>query len=483
MSIEESNTELDEPTRAILENLATVRDGRAKLKALHGLLEQNRPDLLLDEIELSERLSGASRRGLSIFSEGQWVITERGRDLLQRLSTEPEQRNGDSESALWEGAPFDPGSLSVSTVNDPVMAVLAQIKSGRIFLQPAFQRNFVWDAVRQSRLIESIMLRIPLPAFYLDEMSDNRRQVMDGLQRLSTLDRFCNQKRLQLTGLRYLTQYEKMRFDDLPVSMQQLILEDTRLTLHIVQAQTSDMVRFEVFYRVNTGGLTLTAQEIRHALYQGKATTLLRNLAEHAVFTRVTGNSISALRMDDRDCILRYFAFKLYGYNVFQRGDERNPPRNLDDLLNKTMISLNSYSDVGIETFSAVFLESLEKAALLFGPFAFRKIDYSGQSIHSDGTRDSLHINLAALAKGEVQWKADGRRSPISKPLFEIWTVLLERYRREELRTHHAEIVRRFLDLLADNEFNDAITYTTGSPIMIARRFGRVERLLEEIIR
>lgn len=482
MSIEETGADIDEQTRAALESLATVRDGRAKLSALHGLLEQTRPDMTLDISELSERLSSATRRGLAVFGEGHWTITERGRELLQRLSTEPEQRDSTTDEERWRGAPFDPGSLSVQTVSDPVLAVLSQIKSGRIYLQPAFQRNFVWDAGRQSRLIESIMLKLPLPAFYLDEMPDKRRQVMDGLQRLSTLDAFCNKKTLRLKGLKYLRQYKEMGFDDLPAGMKQLILDDTRLTMHIVQAQTPDTMRFEVFYRVNTGGLTLTAQEIRHALYQGKATLLLRRLADDDIFKRVTGNSISALRMDDRECILRYFAFKLYGYKFFE-DTAPDAPQNLDDLLNNTMKALNTYSDAAIETYNDVFLECLSKAEMLFERYAFRKLDYAGQAKLADGTTDSLHLSLRDLEGGSIIWKSSGRRSPISKALFEVWTVLLERYSMEELRTNRVEIVRRFLGLLADNDFNNAITYATGSPKRIDDRFSQVEKLLEDVMR
>lgn len=492
MSIEETGADLDQRTRAALELLASMKEGRAKLSSLHSLLQQDQPDPDLDLVALNELLAAVARRGLVVLTEGHWTITEQGRGLLQRLSTEPEQRDSSSDDNPWKGAPFDPGALNVVTVNDPIFSVLDQIKSGRIFLQPAFQRNFVWDKKRQSQLIESIMLKLPLPAFYLDEMPDNRRQVMDGLQRLSTLNAFCNKKELRLTGLKYLTQYEGDGFDDLPAGMRQLILHDTRLTMHIVQAKTSDRMRFEVFHRVNTGGLTLTAQEIRHALYQGKVTNLLRQLADHEVFKRVTGNSISALRMDDRECILRYLAFRLHDYQLLQLSQEERlewkqlegeePPRNLDELLNRTMRELNRLSDATIETHSDVFLDSLFKAELLFGPHAFRKIDVVEQARLADGTKDSLHISLPKLDQGVVEWKL-GRRSPINKPLFEVWMVALVPYPLEELKRNHVAIVRGFLNLLRDDEFNNAITYATGDPTTIATRFRRVERMLEETTR
>jgi hypothetical protein len=493
MSVADTSADLDERTSVALELLASMREGRTKLSSLHSLLEQTRGDLELDLDSLNELLLAASRRGLVVLENNHWAITERGRELLQRLSTEPEQRDSGGDGEHWKGAPFDPGTLSVNTVNDPVFSVLELIKSGRIFLQPAFQRNFVWDKKRQSQLIESIMLKLPLPAFYLDEMPDNRRQVMDGLQRLSTLNAFCNKQELRLTRLRYLTQYEGKSFDELPAGMKQLILHDTRLTMHIIQAKTSDRMRFEVFARVNTGGLTLTAQEIRHALYQGKATTLLRQLADHDVFKRVTGGSISSLRMDDRECILRYLAFRLHDYQVLQMNeDERlewkgmqqgeEPPRNLDELLNRTMRELNKLSDATVETHSDVFIDSLLKAELLFGPHAFRKIDVIEQARLPDGSKDSLHISLPKLEQGEVQWKS-GRRSPVNKPLFEVWTVALVPYPIALLERNHVAIVQGFLDLLRDDDFNSSITYATGDPTTIAARFRRVERLLEATVR
>lgn len=454
--------------RAALEALAMVRDGRARLNGLLSVAEEQRPDLGWDALMLGELLAEAMRQGLVYQDQGAWVIAQQGRDLLQQLSTDDEQRDDPSAADNWRGAPFDPASLKVTTVNDPVFSVLDQIKNGMIWLQPAFQRNFVWNATRQSQLIESILLRIPLPAFYLDATSNSRSQVMDGLQRLSTLDAFCNKKTLKLKGLRYLQHFESAGFDDLPASMQQLILHQTRLTMHTIQTDTPRWVRFEVFSRVNTGGLTLTAQEIRHALYQGKATQLLRQLAEDDTFQRVTTRSISPLRMDDRECVLRFLAFSLYDYTSFRNVDDPNAPANLDDLLNQTMEDLNQLPDFTIEQQAEIFRDSLTKAAAIFDRQAFRKLSID-------------QLDRDKLQGGEIVWNSS-KRSPISKPLFEAWMVLLRPYSLQELAKYRTQLVRGFVELLSDNEFAIAISLGTGSRRNILYRFGQIEQLLQRVM-
>lgn len=469
MSAHPADSDMNPALRAALEALAMVRDGRARLHSLLSVLEDQNPDLSWDLVILKDLFDGAAAKGLVYRDDGAWAITQQGRSTLQQLSTEVEERDDpDGETNDWSGAPFDPSTLHVQTHTDPVFSILERIRKGMIWLQPAFQRNFVWDTVRQSQLIESILLRIPLPAFYLDATDSYRSQVMDGLQRLSTLDAFCNKKTLKLTGLRYLKHFEQATFDALPASMQQLILHDTRLTLHTIQSETPRWVRFEVFRRVNTGGLTLTAQEIRHALYQGKATVFLRQFAEDDDFLRVTTRSISSLRMDDRECILRFLAFNLYDYGLFRQTGATGTPANLDDLLNRTMEDLNNLSDVMVEQLGDVFRDSLRKAEALFGQQAFRKLTWS-------------QLDREAFDRHEIVWNP-GRRSPISKPLFETWTVLLRPYSMEDVTKHRAVIIRAFLDRFERTDFVTAITLGTGSRTNIVTRFEAVERLLRETI-
>jgi len=462
---------LNEITRAVLGLLAIAPLQRASLDELVAAGKREWPNIVWEVGTLQRDLEEAAKHNLAYVEDGVWTIMEAGHEELQRDSTDREERDDPTgEDALWGKLPYDPTTLQFETVNDPVFSVLHQIQQGMILLQPDFQRNFVWNTKRQSQLIESILMRIPLPAFYLDASPEGRLQVMDGLQRLSTLDAFCNKKTLRLTGLRYRKDLDKKTFDDLPVGIQQVILHRTRLTLHIIQSSTPKPVRFEVFSRLNSGGLTLTAQEIRHALYQGKATELLKQLAEDADFLRVTTRSINPLRMDDRECVLRFLAFHLFEYDEFQNERRDDIPNNLDDLLNRTMGQINSLSGTYLTQLAEIFRDSMRKAEAIFGLQAFRKVE------RTPGTRDRID---ETSTEGLI---AAGRRQPVSKALFEVWSVLLHPYSVEQLTNARRLIIIAFLDLLDDPDFVKAISLATGGRSAILYRFGKVQQMLLEAL-
>jgi hypothetical protein len=389
-----------------------------------------------------------------------WSLTEAGRVLVQRRSVESEERELTVQPAAAPApdqeiqAPFNPALIKVDTEQMPIYHALRLIQQGRIVLDPEFQRNFIWDNARQSRLIESILLRIPLPAFYLDATRENTYLVVDGLQRLSTLDRFCNKQAFRLSGLSYLKDLENRRFDELPASMQTTITERTKLTVYTILPETPPQVKFLIFHRVNTGGLALTSQEIRHALYQGPATRLLKELAEDQAFLDATDRSVSPLRMDDRECVLRFIAFHLYPYEEFGSRLTPGEPANLDGLLNRTMDELNRRSEPGLAQIRDDFTVSMRKAHMLFGPYAFRK-----------------------------RYQREEHRQPINKPLFEVWSVLLKAHPQEELEKRREELVDGFIEVMqTDIDFVNAISYATGSPGRVKYRFGRIQRLLQEIM-
>ncbi|WP_129630821.1 DUF262 domain-containing protein [Candidatus Oscillochloris fontis] len=392
-----------------------------------------------------------------------WQLMPAGYDRLDEISTATEII--DDETTI----PFDPADIRFEVGQDSIFSILQQIEDSAIIIAPDFQRHFVWDSVRQSQLIESILLRIPLPPIYLSAERDDTLVVMDGLQRLTTLKRFCSDKTLKLKGLRYLKELEGKGFHDLHPPQRQILLHRTKLTLYTVTSSTPKEVRFEIFSRVNRGGLTLTAQEIRNALYQGKATTMLKELAESEDFLRVTGRSINARRMDDRECVLRFLAFTLERYDRFGNTNDPKAPRNLDSLLNRTMEILNQHSDSRNQSLDHLFKESLRKAELLFGELAFRKIDRDAF--------DRRHLSET----GQYQW-AGGKRNPISKALFEIWTVLLIPYSQEQVSMQRNAIIEGFLALLNDESFLKAISLATGGRDAIMYRFSKLELLLNEAL-
>jgi len=384
-----------------------------------------------------------------------WRITPEGRSYIAQiqpaLGTEAEETLTDepiitAPQNVSITEPFNPSAIKVDQKLMTVFQVMRKIQLDEIDLRPDFQRNFVWNHTRQSRLIESILLRIPLPAFYLDATNQGRWLVVDGLQRLTTLYNFYTDK-LRLDNLEYLTDLNAKTFNALPRSLQRQIEDETELNLYIIQPETPPKVKFMIFSRVNTGGLVLTQQEIRHALFQGRSTSYLAELSRLPEFLSATANSISPLRMDDRECVLRFLVFYSNDPTTYRN-------QSFDGFLSEMMDRLNNLPESELAQLREVFREAMVKAEHVFGPYAFRKM-----------------------------YQRDGRRTQISKPLFETWSVLLQPWPLDLLVTRREQIMDSFIVQMNENvAFNKAISYGTGSPSAVSRRFQTIKQLLEEVL-
>ncbi len=343
--------------------------------------------------------------------------------------------------------PYDPSQINIVMKPMTVFQAMRKIRLDEIKLHPDFQRLVVWNQGRKSRLIESILIGIPLPSFYLDAVNPDEWLVVDGLQRLFTLDEFFNRNQLKLNNLEFLEQLNGKTFNELPRNFQRDI-EDTELSFYIIQPDTPPEVKFTIFSRVNTGILVLKAQEIRHALFQGPVTTLLKELAMSPEFRAATKTSISPRRMDDRECVLRFLAFHLNNYAHYQEPD-------FNGFLSETMELINSLNASEIENLRQLFLEAMIKAEAVFGEYAFRKMYDVGE-----------------------------KRSPINKALFEVWSVSLLKYPIEQLIKHRNEIIDEFIELMnTDKKFETVISQGTGSIASVKKRFSTIEALLKKAIK
>lgn len=346
--------------------------------------------------------------------------------------------------------PFNPEEIQVRTIPVLVDQLVSRVNHQEIELAPDFQRqDGIWRPPQQGRLIESLLLRIPIPVFYVAANKEDNWSVVDGLQRTSTIHGFVTGK-FPLKGLEYLTRFEQSYYQDLPRSMQRRINE-TQLTVNVIEPGTPEDVMFNIFRRINTGGAPLTAQEIRHALHRGVVRACLKELAMSKEFLAATNKSISPMRMADRECVLRVLAFQLEPWESYKEDD-------LDAFLRKAMEKINCMSAAERDKLAANFRRAMLAAHQIFGNDAFRK-----------------------------RYGAKDKRKPVSKALIEAWGVGLARRTNDELEhlvKRKADLRERAQRLLnEDHDFDEAISFSTGKPPRIRKRFGSVDRLIEESLR
>ncbi|MCI9174558.1 MAG: DUF262 domain-containing protein [Lachnospiraceae bacterium] len=262
---------------------------------------------------------------------------------------------------------LDSSKISIMPKTLSVEAIVKKLKYNEIDLDTEFQRKrSLWTETVKSQLIESLMIQLPIPPMYFDARDTSKWKIIDGLQRLCTLNEFLLEKKWRLTNLEYLADYNNCSMDELPRIYQRRI-EEGQLAFYLILPETPEEVKYSLFKRINTPGLKLESQEIRHALYQGKATKLLKELAETELFCKATGNDVPSSRMQDREMVLRYLALHYLGPSEYKNCS-------IDEYLNKAMAFLNEQDDDFIEQCKDLYFESLDCIYHIFGKYAFRRI-------------------------------------------------------------------------------------------------------------
>jgi hypothetical protein len=347
--------------------------------------------------------------------------------------------------------PFDPKKIDITVKPLIIDSLIKRMKSKpmRIDLSTEFQRRGnLWKEDAQSRLIESLLVRIPLPAFYFDGSNDENWKVVDGLQRLTTLKRFIIDKDLKLQNLEFHDRYNGYGFDDLPPFLRGRI-EETQITVYIINPGTPPDVKYNIFRRINTGGLILKPQEIRHALNQGIPSDYVKELAELPEFKKATHELlVDHKRMEDRDFVTRFIAF-YQGYEKYQP--------DLDDFLNQAMANLNELAEEKRQQMKEDFIKAMKAAFNIFGDYAFRKI-----------------------------FVGDKRKAPLNKALFDTWAVNLSQLSQQNIETlisRKETLINNFSDLIEkDKDFYNSITISTGKINAVKTRFSKIEYLLKECL-
>lgn len=355
----------------------------------------------------------------------------------------------DVSSGAIISEPFDPTLIRVSPKTMTADLLLKRMARNELDLSPGFQRKEgIWTKEAQSRLIESILIRIPIPAFYIDSTDEDHWLVVDGLQRFTALKRFVILGDLKLAGLEFLTELEGKGYADLSPRLKRRILE-TQVFLYAIEEGTPPNVKFNIFKRINTGGLPLSAQEIRHALNQGPVTELLEQLAESDEFLDATARGISDKRMAAQECVTRFMAFTLTPYMDYKTSD-------LDGFLNDAMADMNRMPSAELAGLESRFREAMLAAREIFDEYAFRK-----------------------------RYDREHGRYPINKALFEAWSVNLGKLSSgeiEDLVTEKEALTDKFIALMNTPDFNDAVSQGTGDVKKVGIRFREVERIIQEVL-
>jgi hypothetical protein len=346
----------------------------------------------------------------------------------------------DAEDSGLGDYPID--TLLIRKETRTVFDVVRRITTGGFVLNPDFQRDFVWTNEKQSKLIESVVMRIPLPVFYLAEDKQGRTIVVDGLQRLSTFRDFLGNKfKLKLP---HQDSLHNKKFEELSPKLKNRI-EDCNLELYLIDSKVPERAKLDIFERVNSGEL-LTRQQMRNCLYMGAATRWLKDEASTDLFLDATGRSLDAKKMRDREFVNRFCAFFLKGVSQYTNGD-------MDDFLARTLEQMNEMAEDALESLSIHFRRGVQNNFMLFGRHAFRKHspEQSTRSILNASLWDVMSTGLARYSEEDVQQKA------------------------EQLRTS-------FYALLSDDVFNDAITYGPNSAKKVKKRFEMTDAMFKEVL-
>lgn len=356
-------------------------------------------------------------------------------------SQEPEGL--DPESHAWGDSLYPIDAVLVRNENRTIFDVIRRIDQGGYVMDPEFQRELVWESDKQSKLIESVIMRIPLPVFYLAEDDDGRMVILDGLQRISTFQLFMkNELPLKLPGRESL---DGKRFSELPSKLKNRV-EDCNLIFYVLDSKVPERARLDIFERVN-GGVPLTRQQMRNSLFMGEATRFLRQEVDTSLFRKATGGSLNRKTMRDREFVNRFCAFQLLSHDTY-KGD-------MDDFLAKCLRKMNTMALPDLARLSDKFRRGLSNNLTLFGKHAFRR---RGSNTHGD------------------------RRSLLNASLWDVMSTELSRYP-DHLVSTKSDPIRDAVDgLLHDEDFVNSITYGPNNARMVKLRFQMSRQVFEEVL-
>ncbi|MDR1218942.1 MAG: DUF262 domain-containing protein [Treponema sp.] len=393
-------------------------------------------------------------------------------DALSNINEVPaaDGSNSGIEEEAYTPYPFEAEKISISNKKISLSNVIRRLERNLIHAAVLQRRADLWDTGRKSRLIESLMLRIPLPLFYAAETKDDTLFVVDGLQRLSAIKGYVTDKNFKLESLEFLKEFEGKIFDEINERMQ-IRINETELDFAIIGSDSPPEVQRNIFKRLNTGGLPLTEQEIRHALYFGPVSVLLEKLVGTDEFQKAVDERVDDSRMAAQELVLRYLAFSI------MRIDEYKKDYEMDSFLSDTMQIINvlksdkrndnvvnkflgrNIVNKNIYEIEQKFILAMQRAVELFDNCAFR---------------------ITTPAKFSQR---KFPRAPINKSLFETWSVLLSNMTEQDftLLQRNKEVLYKKIDTEFDDSKSLLRNYISKDSTKVTGIRGRYE-IIKKII-
>jgi hypothetical protein len=336
-------------------------------------------------------------------------------------------------------------------LDPPIQSLCMKYKGGDLILDPIFQRRPVWDLVRCSRLIESAILEVPLPVFYLAESQDGTEEVIDGQQRLRAFFNYLD-NRYHLKGLKALPDLNKKFFKDLDKLTQKLILGYSIRTVTF-KKESDENLRFEIFERLNTGAMPLNDQELRNCIYRGKYNNLLIELSSDPDFMAIMGLKAPEKRMRDVEYALRYAAFYHATYLKYKPSMAR--------FLNEDMKKYQKISnDDGVKLRKS-FKNSVSLIRSMLGNNAFRRY-YRGNDENINGYWEPMRFNAS---------------------LFDVLTWSFSNCDKNQVMANLDAIREAWIALMTnDSEFIESIERSTSSLKSVTYRFDAWRKALNDVL-
>ena len=367
----------------------------------------------------------------------------------RREDSQIEEIEGIGEDEISLGSDYPIDDVLIRNEGRTIYEFLGGIRRGDYIMAPDFQRDFVWNESKQSRLIESVLMRVPLPALYFAENESGRLVVVDGLQRLSTFRQFVEGgSSLSLRN----SEYNGKRFADLPYNLQRRI-GSCYMLVYIIDARVPDRLKFDIFRRVNSG-VPLTRPQMRNAVFNGKGTRFLREEAHSRLFKQVTGGIVPTFNMMDRELVNRFCAFDLLGSDAYRGDDGEGMHGFLDD----AVAHMNKMDDQDLKKLGERFQRGLGNNYRVFHKNAFRIL-----------TRDN-------------------RISPFNSCLWDVMLIELSQRDADLVDSRRKEVLEGLYEgLLEDRDFYRALTVRPGTPDLrytqsaVKTRFSRSRTIFRRV--